>query len=189
MGQQGTVTVVVKTCLFAALFCWNYTCHEQDAIVCEVFFLLNATVCTNAVHFGCVLACDMFCMFFACRRREYSRFHGCMLRDTAGTWRKMLHSSETGPSIQVQSACKLSYVHLNAHILHAVQTERSWNVGMWLWLFKLDLDQIRFKLGFIFRTQFNRILPAQNPLLQCKDDLRSCWHAALWLLGFLLDVF
>jgi len=69
-----------------------------------MLLLVKCFVILKCTHAGCVLVRDMFCMFFACRRREYSRFHGCMPRDTDGMWRKMLLSSETGPYIQVQSA-------------------------------------------------------------------------------------
>lgn len=56
----------------------------------------------------------------AFRRKEYSRFHGCMRHVMGGTWRKTLHFSWDGPSTQVKhcsnrkhtdqtSDCSLSY--------------------------------------------------------------------------------
>jgi len=67
-----------------------------------VLLLVKCFVILKCTHAGCVLVRDMFCMFFACRRREYSRFHGCTPRDTDGMWRKIpwMHAARHGWDVE-----------------------------------------------------------------------------------------
>lgn len=101
-------------------------------------------------------------LWWTCRRRGSSRFHGCMLQDMAGIWKKMLLYSRTGPFIQVQlwkwSDKKWPTIHSMLH--YQCHCYVLWSV---LWLKFMQQHSLPIISNFLYSGKYQLGIDKPDP--------------------------